>query len=288
MRVGKIREIAVKIHWCFLLIAGVFIAAGLQEKVCAVFFSVILHEAAHVIMARHFGYQVKEVELLPFGGVARIERLWESERKNVFAVAAAGPIVSLLIAGGAFLLVTAGIEEMRLMMNVNLVLGAFNLLPAFPLDGGQIFRVFFRCFVSYRDATRYIVVMSIMVCMAMMGKLFYDFIFFQELNLSYGLMSGFICASARKEVKASDFHSVKVMAYKKADLQRKGYMETAYYVVEKRMKVKAVMALFNSEKYCILVILDEKYKICASYTEIEAWEAIAEKGMEVSFSDLLS
>ena len=106
----------------------------------ALFASVALHELGHSWVAIRKGCHVREIMLLPIGGVAKMDSI-PSRPMDEFLVAAAGPLTSFLLAvlfnwlgDFAFLFIS--------LRNVNLMLGLFNLLPSFPMDGGRIFRAF--------------------------------------------------------------------------------------------------------------------------------------------------
>jgi Zn-dependent protease len=162
--VGRIAGIDLKIHltFVFLLIwtgfttlsSGGDMAAMVGDilLILALFLCVVLHEYGHALTARLFGIHTQDITLLPIGGVARLESMPEDPKEEL-AVAAAGPAVNLVI--GAALLVSlllsgsfaspmdisalTGNFWVRLMtMNFSLV--AFNLIPAFPMDGGRVLR----------------------------------------------------------------------------------------------------------------------------------------------------
>ncbi len=111
------------------------------------FLSVLLHELAHSLVARRFGLTVKEIDLFIFGGVAMIEEE-APDPKAEFLIAAAGPIASFFI--GSFFFILALIYPVDDIINgvinyllfVNFIIALFNLVPAFPLDGGRILRAF--------------------------------------------------------------------------------------------------------------------------------------------------
>ncbi|MCU0857771.1 MAG: site-2 protease family protein [Pontiellaceae bacterium] len=108
-----------------------------------VFISVAIHELGHSWVAIRKGCRVHEIILLPIGGIAKMERI-PTQPKDEFLVAAAGPATSLLLAG-LFLLLAGGgplREFFDYLKVINLTLCLFNLLPAFPMDGGRIFRAF--------------------------------------------------------------------------------------------------------------------------------------------------
>jgi len=177
-RVARILGTDVKIHFTFVLLL-VYIyfevqnaqgsAAALATIVyfLALFLCVLLHEFGHILMARRFGIGTPDVILLPIGGVARLERLAE-EPKQEFLIALAGPFVTLALAAGLAALLAglhspllwpwAGdIEQATLwqaLFSTNVALLLFNLLPAYPMDGGRVLRSILATRIGMVRATR--------------------------------------------------------------------------------------------------------------------------------------
>jgi Zn-dependent protease len=158
-RIATIRGIPIRVHLSFGLVmlfllwrtgsaSGLRVAALEQVFIVAVFACVGLHELAHAVTALRHGLPISGITLYPFGGVARMGRRPPSGRLEV-TIAAAGPIANLLIAA-AILALTAGrvlapgdslaLRMLGMLFWANLILAGFNLLPAFPLDGGRVFR----------------------------------------------------------------------------------------------------------------------------------------------------
>jgi Zn-dependent protease len=161
-------------HWSFLILLAIVVvaewpgglgavAAGLIW-IAALFASVVVHELAHCFVARRRGGSVLGILLLPIGGMSRMDRI-PSNPSDERAIAAAGPATSFglgaaflvlgLIAGGAVWPPTlvAGSWLARLGW-LNLLLGAFNLLPALPMDGGRVLRATLARHLSHLSATR--------------------------------------------------------------------------------------------------------------------------------------
>src|SRR6478672_1164625 len=158
--IGRIAGTAIKVHVTFLLIVGWWALIGYSEggpeaaltsalALLALFACILLHEFGHILMARRFGVRTPDVILLPIGGVARLERIPEEPRQE-FLIAIAGPMVTLLIAVVLYVgLVLSGSPPSLAsfapdtgsfaarIMFVNVWLLAFNLIPAFPMDGGR-------------------------------------------------------------------------------------------------------------------------------------------------------
>lgn len=114
------------------------------------FASLLLHEMAHSVVARHYGIEIKGITLFLFGGVAELEAEPRSASVELL-VAIAGPIMSLLLAIGFWILAEASTvlvtsdpltELLSYLAMINLILAVFNLVPAFPLDGGRVLRAF--------------------------------------------------------------------------------------------------------------------------------------------------
>ncbi len=140
----------VRLHSTFLWLAGLyvayqaltvgFLAAGTALLLgVAVFGSVLLHEMGHAAMARRFGIATHSITLYPFGGLAALEREPNSPTSEAL-VALAGPAVNFALAAAAVPLAALGLLGASTFLGLNLVLGIFNLLPAFPMDGGRVLR----------------------------------------------------------------------------------------------------------------------------------------------------
>jgi len=143
-RLGRIFGFPVEINLSFLLLlALVFVVYGGFAGVLVVgiaFASVLLHELGHALVARRLGVHVSGIELSFFGGAAKMVQMPRSADHEI-AIAAAGPAVSLMLAGvGLGLGVATQSEFIAQIGWINLVIAGFNLIPALPMDGGRILR----------------------------------------------------------------------------------------------------------------------------------------------------
>jgi Zn-dependent protease/predicted transcriptional regulator len=186
IRLFNIRGITLRVHLTFPLILvwaalqfGLFAGLGTSGAIFGIlvtlllFVIVVLHELGHSIVAQHYGIEVKDIVLLPIGGMAQMKSIPENPAQEFF-IAIAGPLVNFLLAG---LMILAGLafglggslanplavlfgfggisvaSIFSYLFIANLFLGIFNLLPAFPMDGGRILRALLATRLNYVRAT---------------------------------------------------------------------------------------------------------------------------------------
>ena len=178
IKIGRFVGIDVYMHLTFLLLIGWVALVHWQQGrsigamvagvlfILAIFLCVVLHEFGHALMARRYGIATRDIILLPIGGVARLQKI-PSQPVQELWVALAGPTVNVIIAVALFvwlqataswepverLTVTTGPFLERLMA-VNMFMIVFNMLPAFPMDGGRVLRAVMATRMAYGRATR--------------------------------------------------------------------------------------------------------------------------------------
>jgi Zn-dependent protease/CBS domain-containing protein len=166
--IGKFSSIEVRVHWTFLLLLAFFAFIGYQASgsllgaltatlvIVALFICVLLHEFGHSLVAQRLGLKIHSITLLPLGGVSNLESLPEKPSDEV-KITVAGPLVNVVLApiffgvglllgavprvpGDPFMSIGSVGQFFFYLGYLNVVLAVFNLLPAFPLDGGRILR----------------------------------------------------------------------------------------------------------------------------------------------------
>jgi len=174
-KIGRVFGIEIYIHATFVMLLGwvafSHIAGGVGAMwrglalVICVFGIVVLHELGHALVAKRFGVRTRDITLLPIGGVARLERMPEKPLEELL-VAVAGPAVNVVLAlllwsllaftGSSTNLSGIGLVGgpfLTKLLWVNVSLAAFNLLPAFPMDGGRVLRAALALKMDYVRAT---------------------------------------------------------------------------------------------------------------------------------------
>jgi Zn-dependent protease/CBS domain-containing protein len=176
MPVGSVKGTVIRVHFTFLLflvwIAVTHYVQGGRDTalqgvvfILLLFLCVLLHEFGHVLAARRYGVQTPDITLLPIGGVARLERIPEEPSQELI-VALAGPAVNLVTAAVLYLVLggvlpresmevqNSGASLLARLASVNIFLAVFNLIPAFPMDGGRVLRAVLAYRLGYSRGTQ--------------------------------------------------------------------------------------------------------------------------------------
>jgi Zn-dependent protease len=190
-KVGSAFGIPIYFHWTFLILPLLVLGNLLWQQVRdpqlyvlalaivpAVFVCLVLHELGHALAARTFGIGTRDITMYPIGGIARLERMSEKPLEEL-CIAIAGPVVNVgialfLLALVVPLLVLAPVllrtlpgQFLSFLLAANVVLVVFNLLPAFPMDGGRVFRALLAIFLGHLRATRVAVAVAAVVALLM-------------------------------------------------------------------------------------------------------------------------
>src|SRR6266704_283461 len=204
----RIAGIQLRIHITFLLLivwlafgyyaqGGSAVAASRGIFVLLLFLCVVLHEFGHAFAAKAFGINTPDITLLPIGGVARLERMPEEPVQELI-IAVAGPLVNVVIALGLFvaggsqaLLDPSTVEGGGLiaqLLTINIILVLFNLLPAFPMDGGRVLRALLATRMTYARATQIaaLIGQGFAFAFGFIGLLFNPFLIFIALFVYIG------------------------------------------------------------------------------------------------------
>jgi Zn-dependent protease/CBS domain-containing protein len=178
-QIAKVAGIPIRIHATFVILivwifvqsmttgAGVVAALAAAGFILAVFGCIVLHELGHALTARRYGIRTRDITLLPIGGVARLERIPERPRHEIL-VALAGPAVNVVIAALLLGVMTllwqitpARLFELNFrsgflvqLFAINVYIVLFNMIPAFPMDGGRVLRALLATRLDYVRATQ--------------------------------------------------------------------------------------------------------------------------------------
>lgn len=298
-KIGRFLGIDVYIHSTFaILLAFVGASQWLQGGglpgvadgvlfIIAVFACVVLHEYGHALAARSCGVGTKDITLLPIGGVARLERIPSRPLEELW-IAVAGPMVNVVITGGLFswLVVSRTLQPMAdvgitggpflerlLMANIALVL--FNMLPAFPMDGGRVLRALLALRLDYAKATR------IAASLGQMIAVFFGLIGFLG-NPMLCVVALFIWIGAEQEAGATSARAAL------ANVSAGQVMVTDYATLNADDRLgRAIEMVLRGSQVEFPIIADDG-RVVGVLTQNNLIEALAKGGVDVRIETVMS
>jgi Zn-dependent protease len=294
---GRLVGIDVYVHFTFfLLLAWVAFVYWQQSQslgaallgvsfILAIFACVVLHELGHAITAKKYGIKTRDIILLPIGGVARLERMPDKPQQELW-VALAGPAVNVVIATvlGLWLWVTNSFSPsnpltfttgpfIERLMGVNIFLILFNMVPAFPMDGGRVLRALLATRIEYTRATQIAAKLGqgIAVVFGIVG------LFYNPLLL---FIAFFVWAGAAQETRLTQMKSalsgIPVSQAMLTDFRRIHKNNTLHQAIE--------LTLSGSQKDFPVVDNDS---IAGVLTQSDLLSALSKQGQHLLVSDVM-
>lgn len=285
MRLGKLAGVLVKVNPLFLLLCIIYIYLGLAREILVVLTSVLMHEIAHGIMAKIMGLKIAEIDLLPFGGQAKIEDFTGLDPDKEIYVALAGPITSLSLAAVFYFLpLKFDPPTLEMMFKVNLLLGCLNLLPALPLDGGRVLRALLSPYQGYKKATRAAALAGELMGVLMIAGGAY-LIWSSHTGINFIILGAFLFWAARREASFLVYAFMRFLVNKKGELARKGFLTSRQVVSSENTTIKTILDSSQPSHYLLVVIVDQDHHIVGMRSEAELIECLFEKGPRATLRD---
>ncbi len=251
----------------------------------SIFISVLLHELGHVYIAKILKLRVEEVELFPFGGVARMEDITKYGGLLETFVAISGPVVSLLLVMLSFILSLFS-SFFQVLMEYNKILFLFNLIPVLPMDGGRIARNILLHYMGYKQATKIMVylgrIFSIMLVL-------YNIIRIMEGEKSgaYLLISVFIYMGTVKEMRFCSYYYLLNRNNKKIKMIKKRVIRKRELNVHEDTYIRFAASQFSPSSLCEIIVLNPSGKVLKVLSEADIMEGIIKYGYDGKIAQIL-
>lgn len=299
-KLGNIVGIGIFIHWTFsLLIAYIIFSnyrAGYTTEqivwsvifILSIFITVFLHELGHALAAKKFNIKTKDITILPIGGLARLDRIPEKPSEEL-VVAIAGPLVNIVLAVITGLFITVpnlkeltvqlegGVNQSNFFLNffiVNIWLSIFNLIPAFPMDGGRVLRALLAMTFERHIATNIAARIGQILAVGFVILGFYSNPFLIFIGI-------FIILGAQAEAQYTQTKST-LAGYKVKDVLMRDYK-----VIDKDETIKkAVQILLNGQSKNFLIT--ENSLPIGTLSRDEIIKALSEKGESEIIENVMS
>ena len=290
-RIASFAGTEVRVHATFFLLLVFVAMQGLGEgrgmagvvqsvtMVLAMFACVVLHEFGHVQAAKLYGIRTPDVTLLPIGGVARLERM-PSRPAHELVVAIAGPLVNVVIAAVIGLTLdgtarldldfhfTEGREFWVDLMRWNIMMVVFNMIPAFPMDGGRVLRAFLALFTGYGRATRLAATVGQAIAMVTVTTM----LLLGRVDPFIVLIALFIFFAAGQEA------AMVTQREQTADLRVRDAMLTDIRALPERATLRDAVDLMLAGSQHDFPVTDERGSLLGMVTRARLVQALAEHG----------
>lgn len=287
MRVAKVAGIDFKVDRYFFLLFFLYITFGILPRGVIIFTAVFLHELAHVLTAVSYGLRVREVELFLFGGVAVLEEDLSLEPAAELPLALAGPLASFFLAGLGLAMKKWewGQEPLvSFFIEANLVLGVFNLLPFYPLDGGRILRSLLTERMGFKRGMEKAFFWGRVGGWGLVFAGLFSFLGKEEVGISMVLTGFFLLYASRKERRHLLFSLWRAVVKKRSLLKKKRFLKGRLYVVSGEMPLREALNLIPSGQYLLLILPGTTEPVII--TEEDLLMAGARLGLDSSLAEL--
>lgn len=282
MRIGTYFGIPLKVNPFFiLLLAAAFVYGRLVEAL--ILFAVVLwHESFHIFVAKMYRLHITDIELLPFGGVTRLEALLQLNPEIEWVVAIMGPLShGVLIVAGYGLVPYLGLDQnwFDFFIQANLGMAVFNLLPALPLDGGRVLRSILVRRRGFKEATRIAALLGQGFSLVFVGGGLY-FAFLGTYNALLSAFAGIMLfVAARQEQKNASYVFMRYLTHKKQELRIKRVLAAKDIVATAESSLGEVLQHFQPPCYHLVWILDLEGQVIGFIDELELIAALFEHGL---------
>ncbi len=278
--------IRIKLNLFFILFLFVTIYIGYIHQSLIIFASVLLHEIGHVIVAKLLGIKVEEIELFPFGGVAKMEDITKYGGYMEAFIAIAGPGVTAFIAAVGIIF-SGSNELLKTIGQYNIILLIFNIMPALPMDGGRIIRNILLHFMSYKQATKAMVISGRLTAIALV--LYNIFIIYKSsYSVAYIITALFIYLGCHKELRyCSYYYLLNRNNNKKAGAEKRS-SKTRILKLHQDSFVRFAANQFSPGSICIIHVIDDSGRIIKTLSEADIMDAFLKYGYDSKIGQIKS
>lgn len=251
----------VKVSKYFIPYIIFLIIIGYKGKIIYAFLIVIVHESVHYFVAKRYNFSGFDIELKVVGASINLKELDDASPKEDLIISLSGPVANLVL-GIFFWFINTKIpcSEFYMLFSGNMAIGIFNLIPAFPLDGGRILRDILYFKFSYKKANKIMINISSIIAIFLMY--IYILLFLKGINnFNIGIIGLFIIISSFKEKERISYIIMGDIIKKKYKFINKGYIENKNISVHYKKDLLSIMSLFDKNKYNMFTVLDNDMKV---------------------------
>ncbi len=282
-------KVELRISILIVIVPVVMLIVGYLKEYAMAFFSIALHEASHVAVAGYYGIKPDSISITPVGFAAAIcDR--GSSRIILLKIYTAGPAANFLLFAIVILVesILPGFrEELRQLAMANLLIGLFNLLPAFPLDGGMILQQLLSDKVGLLAAGKSVRILTLIMSAAIVVVGVIRF-YMSAGNISLIMIGVYIPIILKDARMEGAFMNIKQILYRRSRLMKRGIYPARDLVVTKNIRLGDTLTSMDFDRFHIIYVLDDNLRLVRVFTENEIMEALSGNIGNITFEQLMS
>ncbi len=290
MQVGQIGGIRIVFNPFFLILLIIMGIAGYLPHGMMLFSIVFLHELAHTLVASAYGVEFSTIELFPFGGVASSDGFHDPDPFAEAVIALAGPLTNgvlciLALAVAPYEVVPT--HWLDYFLKANCAIGLFNLIPAFPMDGGRVLRAYLALKLGYRRATERAACIGRIMAVAL-GVAGAVGVYYGVAGVSLPILAFFIYLSAGREQRMAGYAFVRYLARKKQELDEAGVLPAEQLVAYGDVPVKDIVRHFVPKRYHVVLMINAAGHVEGIATEMDVVTSFFEQGIDTPLEAIVA
>ena len=252
-----------------------FILLSLNKSIILAFISIFLHEISHIVVAKKNGCKFNNFKIHIYGTSAEFINIDELSKKEKIQIYLAGPCMNLAIACIFFfvgLIINNSMVDKIININLNLLL--FNVLPAYPLDGSRVLEIILSEKILYKEVTDIISKISYMIALGLIAIFLIIFIYNKGINISLIIAAIIIYLITIGEKKSAKYILMGNIFVKRNKLLRNKYIENKSISVYYKLGLANVMTIIDKNRFNSFYVLDDDLKLLFIMHEDELIEAL--------------
>ena len=275
-------EMRIRVSPLMLLMAVYFVAAGMAYEFVCTLAAVLLHECAHAKVAKHFGYELNVIKLMPYGA-ALCGDVGMKPKHEAF-VAAAGPALNIALAlvfAALWWLLPASYMFTRAFCLCNMYIGVFNLLPVYPLDGGRVLFALLSSRIKRGRAFKIMRIISAVTGVATLA-LFVLSVFYSP-NICLLSVGIFMLFSAFIPDRRAQYTALFELSARRDKLKKP--TELAVYAVSEHAPLSELVTCLNPERYTEFAVMSDGFERVGTADETDVVETVKSGGYTLTAGD---
>lgn len=265
----------------------ILLLVGFKGQIADGFIIIFIHELIHLITARIRGYSGFTIDILPVGTALKLKDLEEATAKDDIIISLSGPLGNFIMAMVLYIISKFyGIPGCDRVISYNIIIGVFNLIPAYPLDGGRILRDILTYKFIFKKAHKIALNISIVIGI-LFGGIFFAGIFFGSFNINIAAIALFIIVVSWRERRRVAYIIMGYMVKKKEKLVKRGYLENKSISVHYGLSMLRLIELVDKNKYNEFIVLDDDMNVLDILYEEDILCVLKEQG-NITLKDLVS